>query len=394
MHVIPLELQDHVLDSLRGDRNALVDCALVCRAWRRRARFNLFHTLNIDWQSRRRTKLLLEILLEAHGSLRELTFSHAANLQPEELIGLLEALENLQSLSILAHTRQSGLLGLMLTITAHPVLGERLLLAIARMERLRVLDFTPRGFLYTSGPGPRSHDGPVLAVSGLRALRSLDGDMLPAHRMHRLWTALAAAKAHEGAAPLDHLGTAVHSLQPLAGFMRSVGSHLRTLRLDLRTVFFWEKDTASGFRESGLVLTQCKNLRALTLYLEAPSARDNGNIDVCAALLSTANTEDVPLAHIHIILYHLSHKFFAIPGLAEAVGALDENIVALPHLKRVDWDLAHCVVDDRGDSTDSKDLLFTMFCELVPQLDSQTKGIQLHWTGDLEPMKHPRIENA
>ncbi|GJE96050.1 hypothetical protein PsYK624_122430 [Phanerochaete sordida] len=387
MCVIPLELQDHVLDSLRGNRTALIDCALVCRAWRRRARFNLFHTMNIDWDSRHRTKLLLEILLETHGLVRELTLSSAAHLRPEELVGLLEGLENLESLSILAHRRGSGLLGLTRFATSHPALGERLLLAIARMEQLRAFDFTPRGFLYTEPePWAYLYDGPALAVPGLRALRSLSGNMLPAPRMHRLWTALAAAKAREGAAPLEHLGTAVHSLRLLACLIRDVGSQLRSLHLDLRKMVLVGEDPASGFRTSGPTLAQCKKLHTLKLYLEAPSARENGNIDACAALFSTA-TEDLPLAHIQITLYNLSTKFFALPGIAEAVGALDENIVALPHLERVDWDLARCVPD-------SENYPDVPFAQLFSQLAAQTKRIEVNWTSDMEPTNPPQVEDG
>ncbi|GJE96087.1 hypothetical protein PsYK624_122800 [Phanerochaete sordida] len=394
MRTIPVELQDCVLDNLRGSRAILVNCTLVCRAWRRRARFNLFHTIQIDWAERRRTTLLLEVLLETHSLVRDLTLTSAAYMQPEELVGLLEALENLESLSILAHRRNSGLLHLLFVISAHPVLGERLLAAIARMEKLRALDFTPRGLLYSWAPqSTLREDGPALSGTGLSALSRLDGDMFPAQRAHRLWTAIAAAKALDGAAPLTHFGTAVHSLQPLSGFIAEVGAQLQSLRLDLRAIFLAGEDTISSFRTSGLSLSHCKNLRTLTMYLEAPSTRDNGNINVCAALLSTAG-EDVPLVRINITLYHLSRKFFMLPSIAESAEALDESIVGLPHLKRVDWHLAHCVPDDDATSHGGKTQLADMFAELFPELATQTKGVKVNWKSDMEKTRGPQIGAA
>ncbi|GJE96037.1 hypothetical protein PsYK624_122300 [Phanerochaete sordida] len=389
MGKIPVELQDYVLDSLRGSRTALVNCALVCRAWRRRARFNLFHTIHIDWTERRRTDVFFEALLKTHDLVHDLTLTSAGGMQPGELVKLLDTLENLESLSIFAHRRTHGILSLMLFTTADFEHGEQLLLAIARKERLRALDFTPRGLLYNWRHGAHVHAGRALAVYGLRELRSLDGDIFPASRMHRFWTALAAAKAEAGAAPLDHFGTTVRDLQPLARFMRDVGAQLRSLRLDIRETFLSGENTVSSFRESGIVLSQCTNLRTLVLCLEAPSTRDNGNIDVCTTLLSTA-TEGVPLAHVQITLHHLSGSFFMLAHIQERLAALDESIVGLAHLKRIDWHLADCVPDSNATSLGDEDTLPVLFGEHFSQLAAQKERIEVNWTSDVDPTRHPR----
>lgn len=45
--VLPIEVIEHALDYLRGDRKTLATCRLVCRAWSARARYNLFYIVKI-----------------------------------------------------------------------------------------------------------------------------------------------------------------------------------------------------------------------------------------------------------------------------------------------------------------------------------------------------------
>ncbi|KAH9939506.1 hypothetical protein B0H21DRAFT_756596 [Amylocystis lapponica] len=44
---LPPELTDRIIDHLRGDQGALYNCALTCRAWLPRSRYNLFRAMEI-----------------------------------------------------------------------------------------------------------------------------------------------------------------------------------------------------------------------------------------------------------------------------------------------------------------------------------------------------------
>ena len=44
---IPVELAEDIIDVLRGDKNALRQCALTCHAWLPRARLNLFYSITL-----------------------------------------------------------------------------------------------------------------------------------------------------------------------------------------------------------------------------------------------------------------------------------------------------------------------------------------------------------
>ncbi|KAH9939532.1 hypothetical protein B0H21DRAFT_34499 [Amylocystis lapponica] len=45
--ILPPEITDQVIDNLRGEQNALRQCALTCRAWRPRSQLCLNHTVTI-----------------------------------------------------------------------------------------------------------------------------------------------------------------------------------------------------------------------------------------------------------------------------------------------------------------------------------------------------------
>jgi len=47
MALLPAEMVDKIIDELRGDVPSLHACALTCRAWRPRSRYNLFYIINV-----------------------------------------------------------------------------------------------------------------------------------------------------------------------------------------------------------------------------------------------------------------------------------------------------------------------------------------------------------
>ncbi|KAH9950818.1 hypothetical protein B0H21DRAFT_686037 [Amylocystis lapponica] len=47
---LPPETTDRILDCLRGDRETLYCCALVCHAWHSRSLYNLFYSMFIQDQ--------------------------------------------------------------------------------------------------------------------------------------------------------------------------------------------------------------------------------------------------------------------------------------------------------------------------------------------------------
>ncbi|GJE96086.1 hypothetical protein PsYK624_122790 [Phanerochaete sordida] len=274
----------------------------------------------------------------------DLTISSKAGLEHDEFVALLEALENLEVLSIHVPSPRSGVLPFISTLTDDATFGERLLSAIANMDKLRVLFFdVSYGGLHSWSPSVGSQPSGAVLGHGLRRLHSFHGDMFPAPRMHRLWAAITAAKAQVGAAPLTHFGTSMarNGFQPLARFLEVSGGQLQTLHLDLRVAASWrEHNTVEAFHSSGLSVSACRLLRKLTVDLYAPSRSwICSNIPVFAAFLLTT-TRCTMLEHIEISLDNLTTEAFAVPGVPEALAALDARMAEMPQLRRVDWLLA------------------------------------------------------
>ncbi|GJE96093.1 hypothetical protein PsYK624_122860 [Phanerochaete sordida] len=201
----------------------------------------------------------------------------------------------------------------------------------------------PSRALYAWTPNTGPQPSSTVLGHSLRRLHSFHGHMFPVERMYRLWAAITAAKAQEGAVPLTHLGTSMarSGFQPFARFLEASGTHLQSLHLDMRVVAFWREDNAvDAFHSSGLSLSGCRQLRKLTVGLHAPSRRWScSHVSVFAALLCTT-ARCAPLAHITVIFDILTTEAFEIPGFPEGLAALDGRMAEMPQLRRVDWLLA------------------------------------------------------
>lgn len=344
MPTIPLELQEQVLGYLNGDLLSLTACTLVCKAWVPCIRHILYRTLHMNWDKRSRTLSLLQAFKHSREYVRNLTITRAGGLAPIELIRLLESLENLESLSIRTDhgpisttstsDNRSSVHAIMETISRVPDLDDRLLFAIADMPRLRHLAFGPEILLFAT----RS-DVPCEArlshALGLRELRSLCGDMFPIPRASRLWDAIAAKKAQQGAVPLLHFGATPgpgdSSLRPLARFLESIGEHLQSLWLDQR---FIDMSAGTRFLDSGVSLKTCRSLRKLEFRLS------RHGFTSCNALLCTVPHE-APLHKLAISISGLREgDFVNLPApLSTPLTVLDTSIGNLVYLKRVEWRL-------------------------------------------------------
>ncbi|GJE96083.1 hypothetical protein PsYK624_122760 [Phanerochaete sordida] len=275
----------------------------------------------------------------------------------------------------------SGVLPYLVSLTDDAETGEQLLLAIANMEKLRILDFTVSyGGLYSWMPGAGSQPASDVLGRGLRRLRALHGDLFPAPRMHRLWGAVTAAKAQAGAVPLTRFGTSVarNGFAPPARFLEASGAPLETLQLDLRVNSSRREDnTVAAFHASRLSLAACPRLRSLTVHLDAPWRGSVDNLPVCAALLCTAPPTSA-LAHIAIIVENLRAFSAAVHGVPEALGALDARMAALPRLRRVDWKLVSRM-SRAGPEDDITDPLVDGLRQCLPLL-ALREGVEVTWT--------------
>ncbi|GJE96088.1 hypothetical protein PsYK624_122810 [Phanerochaete sordida] len=251
------------------------------------------------------------------------------------------------------------------------------------MEKLRVLDFVSHGSLYAWMPNAGLQPATDVVGGGLCRLHSLDGDMFPAPRTHRLWAALTAAKAQEGAVPLTHFGTSVarNGFQQLGHFLDVSGANLRTLRLDLRAIsFLRQHNTINVFRSSGLSVSPCKSLHMLAIHLDVTwRSTGSDNLSVFAALLCTA-APNTALERITITLDNLRAESLTMTGAPEALDTLDRCMANFPRLQRVDWQLspsmrhAHLPVDIAGTSP-----LLHLLEQRLPRL-MRREGLRVTWT--------------
>ncbi|GJE96075.1 hypothetical protein PsYK624_122680 [Phanerochaete sordida] len=222
-----------------------------------------------------------------------------------------------------------------------------------------------------------------VSARGLRRLQLLEGDLLPESRMQTLWTAVTAAKAQEGASPLLQFGTSFHrrGVEPLARFLESSCAHVRALQLDLRVDSSWqEQDAAEALQRTGFSLSSCRSLRTLTLSLDAPSRPESSNIAVGAALLRTA-ARNTALEDVVIIIDNLLDRCFETPGVVERFNTLEQSMLNLPHVQRVDLvlapsDLLAHLPSRVNDISSTVDMLK----KHLPRLQ-QSNRIKTTWTG-------------
>lgn len=388
--IVPLEVQENILDCLLGNSQALATCARVCQAWLPRVRFLLPKVLHIDWDDPDRTICLLKALGQAYTDVQELTISKAGGMVEDDLVTLLERLKNLQSLSI--YTRdgpsrmditapRSSVHRVMVDIAKDTDLGERLLFAIANMRHLRHLAFGP-DCLGLALPWVTSDSEwrRTCTPHGLRELRSLSGDMFPLLRTNRLWHTLAARKAEPGAAPLVNFGATLHSFVPplraLGDVLSRAGQHLQNVWLAVRWHFMRYDEIPHALLDNGVSLSACRSLRTLELRLDEYGLTPDV-VKIWAVLLSTA-PRDGSLVHLSVtaaVDITGWQEYLELPNIPEAFSHLDSSISGLPQLRRMDWVLPQ-------PSADQTSKIAARIAELLPMLKTNP-NIEVNWGRDV-----------